>query len=177
MIRSAFVAVLLLSVAACGQSSQAPGAPSPTPQAPVACNDVAINPAVSVAPAVGVATAPPQTALLGGPIAPGTYDLTRVEQRGGAPEWTDQRWQSVRIGESEAGQTFDFASARGAADASADRFSARLDEGPPVALVYTCGRTGTAAMSYAAVGPELQLLLPAEGGAGQTLLVFVRRAG
>lgn len=177
MIRTALVSALLLSVAACGQSSQAPGAPTPRPSAPVACNDVAINPALSVRPNVGVATAPVEAALLGGAIPPGTYDLQRAEQRGGAPDWHDERFESVRVADTEAGQTLDFAAARGAATAAPERFTGRIEEGPPAALVYTCGRTGQAALSFAAAGQELQLLLPAEGNAGQTLHVLVRRAG
>jgi hypothetical protein len=177
MIRPLVCAALLFAVAACERAQNGADAPSPsTPPRETACNDVTINPAVSVVPGAAVAAAVSEEGLLGGPITPGVYDLVRVEQREGAPAWTQQTWRSVRVADSEAGQTLDFVTARGSASAELERFSARLRE-EPGALVFTCGRTGEAATTWTASRTTLQLELPAEAGTGVTLHVFQRRPG
>lgn len=175
MIRPLVCAALLFAAAACERAQNQAEAPSPdAPPVAAACNDVAVNPAVSVAPGPSVAAASDE-GLLGGPIAPGTYDLVRVEQRNGAADWTEPTWRSLRVADSEAGQTLDFVTARGSASAAPERFSARLRE-EPGALIFTCGRTGEAATSWAVSRSGLQIELPAETGAGVTLHIFQRRS-
>lgn len=173
MLRIGLAASLLVLVAACDRAE--------APTAPAACNDVTINPSISVAPgaATEVAAAQPgaQAALLGGPIAPGLYDLTRVEQRGGAAPLSERLWETVRVRDSEQGQTLDFAVVRGEASNVPERYTARIEEGPPARLAHTCGSSGTVDLNWASPGGELHLLLPAAGGTGQTLYVFVRRTG
>lgn len=177
MIRHLAVAVLLFGVAAC-ERADAPktGEPGPTPSPMAACNDLAIDTAIFVAPRVTAASAEAEVALLGGPITPGAYDLTRVEQRGGAAEWQERVWQSVRVADTPGGQTLEFVRVEGAADAEAERFNAQLQESAQPVLAYTCGRTGQAPLQWSALANELHLLLPAESGAGQTLYVFAPRA-
>lgn len=178
MIRTILAAALLFGAAACdrAQEKTPQQQETQTPPATQACNDVAINPALSVSPTGAAAATEVEAALLGGPIAPGTYDLTRVEQRAGAPAWEQQVWETLRVTETTQGQTLDFVVARGSASAEPQRFTARLQEDPGAALVFTCGRTGQAAVGWTAQANELQLLLPADSGAGQTLFVFARRA-
>jgi len=167
-------AALLLAVASCERAGEKTPSPQDSPGAQVACNDVAINPSVSVSPGGAVAAISSEEGLIGGPIAPGTYDLTGVEQRGGAAQWTEQVWRTVRITDSEEGQTLEFATARGSSSATPERFSARLRE-EPAGLVFTCGRDGEAPTSWTVQANNLQLLLPAETGNGETVNVFARR--
>ena len=173
------VCVLLVAAAlvACGQSAQTPQAPldSPAPAAR-ACNDVSINPAVraEIGAMVEVSTAP---ALLGGPIAPGTYDLVRIAPQGGSTPPSEAVWESLRVRESESGVTLDFAVAIGAANAAPIRSTARLEEGPPARLIRTCGGEGASTVSWEASGAELRLVLPGRDGRGQDSLTFARRAG
>ncbi|MBI1188717.1 MAG: hypothetical protein GC206_15525 [Alphaproteobacteria bacterium] len=175
MLRPVLCAALLVVVAACDRAQNQSGGTAPEPpSAETACNDVAINPAVSVTPGPSVAAAADE-GLLGGPITPGVYDLARVEQRNGAREWTEETWRSVRVADSEAGQTLDFVTARGSADADPERFSARLRE-EPAGLIFTCGRTGEAPTAWSASNAGLQLQMPAEAGAGETVHFFQRRA-
>lgn len=173
---AAFAAAALV---ACGRNTQTPQS-GETPEAPpvIACNDVAIDPARAVSPTGMAAIAEIEIALLGGAVTPGTYDLVRAEPRDGAVSWPETRWQSVRVADSENGQVLDFALVRAAAGNEPERFTALLDDaGEQTTLTYTCGRTGHTRARFVAPGNELHLLLPAEGGAGQTFHVFVRRAG
>jgi hypothetical protein len=171
----------LLALAMACQRAEAPKTPASGTPAPSACNNLTINPAVSVAPGTvteAASVAPDaQAALLGGPIPPGLYDLVRADPRAGAQALTERLWETVRVSDSEAGQVLDFAIVRGAASNTPNRVSARIEEGPPARLVHTCGASGGVGLSWTAPRGELHLLLPAAQGAGQMLYVFQRRAG
>jgi hypothetical protein len=132
-----------------------------------------INPARRAQLLAAVAEA---SSLLGGPIAPGLYDLVSIEPREGAPAPEGDLWESVRVRDTDAGIMLDFAIVRGAPSNSAHHVNAQLTEGQQAALGHVCGASGRVPVSYAASADGLQLLLPAEGGAGQMLYSFVRRA-
>jgi hypothetical protein len=166
-----------LAVAACGQSATAPKAPDAPPSPPpvaAACNDVAINPAVKAETQAAAASA---RALLGGPIAPGTYDLVTIEPGEGATVPAGDLWESVRVRDSEEGIVLEFAIVRGAPTNQPHRVNALLTEGAAPSLVHMCGAEGSVPAAYAASAAGLQLQLPSESGAGQVSYVFSRRGG
>ncbi|MBL8552303.1 MAG: hypothetical protein JNJ73_20100 [Hyphomonadaceae bacterium] len=168
------VLTLALALAACGRptgSSKAPEAAPPP--APVACNDVAINPA---APARIVAAAAAAESLLGGPMAPGLYDLSSIEPRDGAPAPAADMWETIRVRDTEAGIVLEAAIVTGAAGNPPLRVNSTLVEGPPTELVRTCGPNLRRAVSYAASANGFALLLPGEGDVGKVLYTFARRA-
>jgi hypothetical protein len=167
---------LAIALAACGRPAPENRAETKTeapPAAPAACNDVAINPA---SPARVVAAAAAAQGLLGGPIAPGTYDLVSIEPRDRAPAPAADMWETVRARDTEAGIVFEAAIVTGAAANPPLRVNALLTEGPPVELVRTCGPSSRRPASYAASADGFQLELPGEGGVGKVLYTFARRA-
>lgn len=165
------IAASVLALAACSPSPPETGETSIAS----ACNTVEPN---TAAPAMMRANAAPSAslpALQGGPMAGGLYDLASGEQFDGAPSWEDTRHVSVLVTDTHEGTTLDWAEQSGADAATRTHWTARLETDPAV-LTFTCGREGTAPISYSSSESELHLRMPDPAGTGVLDLVFVRRA-
>lgn len=179
LILSAFIVV-----ASC-QPATSPTAPSTSDQtttststsAPssVACNDLAPDPAHSVL----IASLPPAAGralagnLNGGPLTPGTYDLTSGVVQDGATRWTEARAVALSVADGDSGAVLNYAEAQNGATA---RWSANFSDTPSPTLTFTCGRSGQAAITYEASSNELRMSIPAENGVGRFFMVFAKRS-
>lgn len=153
------------------EKAEAPPAP---PEVEASCNIVVPDVARAVRlgdEPVAVATLPPE--LPGGPITPGTYDLTAGYVVDGAPAWNEDRFVALEVAESNEGVVFNWAEAR--SGAPTERWSASFHQGPPARLQFGCGREGETEIQFAAQPATLQLRLPDAGGTGAMVLLFSRR--
>lgn len=179
MRRILLLAVSVATLAACQPPSSAPsGSTQSTTTAPtpavVMCNEVTPDPTQARMPAAlpPAAVAALSESLRGGPITPGTYDMTSGVLQGGAAGWTEARAVAINVADSDAGTVLNYAETRGAETA---RWTATLNDAPPSTLAFTCGRTGSAEVTYAASANELRITVPAETGAGAIYYVLAKR--
>jgi len=178
LILSAFIVV-----ASC-QPAAPPSAPATSDQSttstptttPVsaACNDLAPDPAhtvllASLPPAAGRALA---SNLNGGPLTPGTYDLTSGVVQDGATRWTEARAVALSVADGNSGAVVNYAEAH---NGEISRWSANFSDAPSATLTFTCGRSGQAAITYQASNNELRMSIPAENGVGRFYMVFAKR--
>jgi hypothetical protein len=160
------------ALAACQPASeQKQTPPAPQPQV-AACNDVAPDAARQVAVQDPVATAA-MADLRGGPISPGTYDLTSATRVGGATGWSGTRAVALEASESDNGVVINWAATD--AEGERDTLSASLSDSPNIRLTYSCGRIGEVEAAFTAGARALTLRL-ADGANGALLLVFQKRA-
>jgi hypothetical protein len=162
------------SLAACSPpASKAPEAPAPSPPpAAAACNSLApdFTKLVTVEPET---TAALQSAdLSGGPINPGTYDLTRATRIGAATGWSGARAVVLEVAEANAIVTFNWAGA--APGGATDTWSAHFTDTPAPRLTYTCGRIGEVDAPFVAAPDTLDLRVT-DGANGSLHLAFARR--
>jgi hypothetical protein len=165
------IAASFAVLAACGPSTPPK---TPTPSTSAACNQVAPNLAIAAMMRGETIAAAAMPKLEGGHIAPGLYDLANGEQLDGAPSWDDTRSVSLRVSDAPAGPLFEWAQLAGPDQATRTDWTAQLHSGPPATLVFTCGRTGTTAISFSTAESELHLRLADPSGTGVLDLVFIR---
>lgn len=168
LVSAAVVSVL----AACTPPAQRPEAPPDQPPAVVACNTVTPDAARQVAVEDAAAVAEAAAELRGGAIAPGVYDLVSAARIGTATGWSGTRAVALEVSESEAGVTFNWASA--APGGEVDRWTAAFTDTPQPRLSYSCGRMGEVGAEFATQPDRLELRLP-DGGEGRLALTFQRR--
>jgi hypothetical protein len=125
---------------------------------------------VQTAVAAAAALAPE---LRGGPINPGTYDLSSGAATDGAPDWGEDHFVALAVAETDAGVTFNWADSTPGQETQ--RWSAAFREGPPAQLEFSCGRDGQIDVEFAAQTGDLRLVMPDPRGTGRVLLVFTRR--
>lgn len=176
--RRFLLAASIAVLAACQPASAPPTSDttttSPTP-AIVSCNEVAPDASKQVL----IASLPPAAAaaladnLRGGPLSPGTYDLTSGVVQGGATAWTEARAVAVNVADTDAGTVLNYAEARGG---DVTRWTANFDNGSPATLAFTCGRSGQSTVQYQSNANELRLSIPAESGVGSYYMTFAKRA-
>jgi len=123
----------------------------------------------SLPPAAGRALA---GNLNGGPLTPGTYDLTSGVVQEGATRWTEARAVAMSVADGYSGAVLNYAETR---NGEISRWSANFSDAPSATLTFTCGRSGQAAVSYQASGNELRMSIPAEIGVGRFYMVFAKR--
>lgn len=177
--RRILFAASIAVLAACQPASAPPTSDTTTAQTPapavVSCNEVAPDASKQVL----IASLPPAAAaaladnLRGGPLSPGTYDLTSGIVQGGATGWTQARAVAVDIADTDAGTVLNYAEAGGG---DVTRWTANFNNASPATLTFTCGRTGQATVQYQSNANELRLSMPAESGAGSYYMTFAKRA-
>lgn len=175
--RRMLLAAAAATLAACTpptpQSTTTATTTAPPAPTPVACNSLAPDlskPVRLTPPPVAVAALPD---LPGGPIRPGTYDLTAGNVLDGAPEWTMDRFVALDVSESDDGVVFNWVSTTREGDTQ--RWTATFHEGPPAQLSFTCGRQGDIAVHGEATDARLTLRMPDPSGSGADNLVFAKR--
>lgn len=168
--RSLILIALAFTLAACDPPREArdrPKGPQPPP-----CNLVEPDLARVVMVQDPVAAAAAVADLRGGPIAPGTYDLTSATRVGQPTGWPGASTVAIEVAETQSGEvTFNWAGIR---DGQSDRWTATFTETPEPSLTFTCGRIGHIGAAYAMSGANLQLRLP-DGANGSLDLVFEPR--
>lgn len=178
LILSAFVVIASCEPAAppgAAPNSDQAATSTTTPRSTnVACNDVAPDPAhavliASLPPAAGRALA---SNLDGGPLTPGTYDLTSGVAQDGATRWTEARAVALSVTDGNPGAVLNYAEA---SNGPTFRWSADFNDTPSPTLTFTCGRSGQATINYQARRNELRLSIPAENGVGRFYMVFSKR--
>ena len=176
MLQRTLIAAALLSLAACQPPPVTPSPPSTAAASGGAsCNRIEPNHAIAAMMRANAAPAASLPALSGGSLAPGLYDLASGEQFDGAPSWEDTRYVSLQVSASAQGPVLNWAQLAGADGATRTDWTARLSDGARATLVFSCGRQGSAPVSFATDAGELHLHMPDPGGVGALDLVFVPR--
>lgn len=164
-----------LALAACQPApTTAPEPEAEAPPAVTACNTLSPDLMKLVAVQDEAVAALPAASLAGGPITPGTYDLTRAIRIGGATGWNGERAAVLEVTESDAGVVLNWSSA--AAHGPRDTWTATLsDNSEATRLTYSCGRVGEVEAGVVASESSLDLRI-ADGANGALRMAFERRS-
>ena len=170
------VLILIAATAIAGCSPQPSSSPENTTAPPLtipACNDLTPDFTRMVRVQDETNAALSAAELLGGPIPPGTYDLSGAVRVGAATGWNGERAVVLSVSESDTGVVLNWAgAARGEA---IDKWTATLADRSRVQITYTCGRIGEVNASYLAQPDALSLRIE-DGASGTLHLVFDRRS-
>ena len=170
--RALFVTTALAALAACAPpASQATHTSATSTRRAAVCNRV--SPDLTKLVLLGERPlALAHAELLGGPLAPGVYDLSGGYVSGGAPSWRVTRAAALEVVETGVGERLNYASM---SNNVLERWSATFHEGPPTTIDYTCGHSGRQVVTFQAQAQQLQLRVPDPSGVGEQTLIFTRR--